>query len=78
MPPPSSSARTVDANRSRPGGSAKYSGLIPSRSRASVSTPLSRSAIAKANMPLNRSTQPGPHLWNALMMTSLSALEKNR
>ena len=50
---------------------------MPSRSRASVTTPVSRSAIAKANMPLKRSTQPVPQRWNALMTTSLSAVEKN-
>ena len=57
---------------------ARYSGLMPSRSRASVTTPESRSAIANANMPLNRSTQRMPHLWNALITTSLSAVEKKR
>jgi hypothetical protein len=36
--------------------------LMPSRSRASVTTPESRSAIANANIPLNRSTPRGPQL----------------
>ncbi len=36
---------------------------MPNRSRARVTTPLSRSAIAKANMPWKRSTHASPQAW---------------
>ena len=51
---------------------------MPRRSRPSVSTPVSRSATANANMPKNRSTQAAPQRWNALSSTSVSEWEKKR
>ena len=50
---------------------------MPSRSRPRVTTPVSVSTTANANMPMKWSTQSGPQAWNALRMTSLSAWEKN-
>ena len=51
---------------------------MPSRSRPRVSTPVSRSATANANMPQKRSTHAAPHRWNALSSTSVSDVEKKR
>ena len=76
--PPASSAGSDEAKRSRCGFSVRYSGLIPSRSRPRVSTPVSRSATANANMPRKWSTQSVPQRWNALSSTSVSEVEKNR
>ncbi len=78
MPPPASSPGSVEPNRSAPATSARYSGLMPRRSRASSTRPLSRSTSAKENIPMNRSTQRSPQAACALVMTSVSLVEKNR
>ena len=65
-----------DAKRSRVAVSLMYRGLMPRRSRASVSSPVSVLTIANANMPLKCWTQSAPQRWNALRITSLSAVEK--
>lgn len=44
----------------RPPPSAMKSGLMPNRSRASISSPLLASQTAKANMPRQRRTQSIP------------------
>ncbi len=75
--PDASSAGKVEAKRSPPGTGARYSGLMPRRSRPSSTLPLSRSQIAKANMPCRRRTKLGPQAWYALMSTSVSPLEWN-
>ena len=51
---------------------------MPSRSRAMITRPLSRSTTTKANMPLKWSTQPVPQRWYALRITSVSEVEKKR
>ena len=51
----------VEAKRSRPGCSVRYSGLIPSRSRARTRRREACSYRAKANMPAKWSTQSVPH-----------------
>ena len=59
-PRPPAAPGSVEAKRSAPPTSARYSGLMPRRSRASSSRPLSRSTRAKENMPMKRSTQRSP------------------
>ena len=56
----------------RPGASATKSGLMPKRSRATMSSPRRASHTAKANMPRKRRTQsmPSSSYWWA--MTSVS------
>ena len=51
---------------------------MPRRSRPSTSSPVRRSEIANANMPLKCSTQAGPQRWKALSSTSVSEVEKKR
>jgi hypothetical protein len=51
---------------------------MPSRSRTSVSRPVSRSATANANMPWKRCTQSGPQAWKAFSTTSVSPWLKKR
>ena len=51
---------------------------MPRRSRARVHRPVSRSAMAKANMPIRRSTTSAPQRWKPFRMTSVSLVEKNR
>ena len=76
MPPPATSAGSVEANRiPPPGPSATYSGLIPSRSRARITRPVSASHRAKANMPLKRSSIPSRHSAQPLRITSVSDVE---
>jgi hypothetical protein len=58
--PARNSAGSVEANRSRPGDWATYSGLMPSRSRAMTTRPVSRSAMTKANMPCRCETTSAP------------------
>ena len=76
--PPASKAGRVEAKRSRLPLAARYSGLMPRRSRAKVRRPVSRSKIAKANMPFRRFTQSAPQAAKALRTTSVSPVEKNR
>ena len=70
-----SSALTSDANTNVPLTTEKYSGLMPSRSRAQNSR--SPSQIAKANMPRKWSTQSGPHRRYAARITSVSVWLRN-
>ena len=78
IPPPASSAGSVLAKRSAPGTSATYSGLMPSRSRASTTRPLSRSTMTTANIPSRCSANRSPHVAYALSTTSVSPLLKKR
>ncbi len=78
IPPPASSDWTDEAKRNFTLSCAIYSGLMPSRSRARVVRPESRSTTPTANIPANRAKHPVPQRWNALSTTSLSASEKKR
>src|SRR3954468_18440675 len=60
--------------RRAPSTSARYSGLMPSRSRTSTVRPAS-SCSTKANMPWRRDGSASPHCAQPLRMTSVSLVE---